>query len=217
MQMKQLISTHLLSLHKESTKRTAWCIIMPENKWLATWNLLITFVLIWSCCVTPVQIALMDDLSTGWTITNYAVDLSFLIDIIIIFNTALYDKDYNLSVDRGEIACKYMKGWFFIDLVAILPFELIIPTNGESANLVRFIRLGRLYKFVKLIKLVRLFRLKNSNALDIFEIMHNVINMTENFAWFIQFFLVFLGTTHILTCIWIIVGEYTNNEAHIAK
>jgi hypothetical protein len=32
----------------------------------------------------------------GWNITLFTIDLFFLIDIMVIFNTALYDEYYNV-------------------------------------------------------------------------------------------------------------------------
>ena len=55
---------------------------------------------------------------------NYVVDILFLIDIIVIFNSAVYDENLNIIHDRATIAKIYLQGWFFIDLIAIIPFEL---------------------------------------------------------------------------------------------
>jgi hypothetical protein len=51
------------------------------------------------------------------------VDGVFLIDIIIIFNTAFYDNDFKIIENRKIIAKKYLSGWFTIDIVAIIPFD----------------------------------------------------------------------------------------------
>lgn len=67
-----------------------------------------------------------------------------MIDIIINFNAAYYDEDYLLIDDRGTIAKSYLKGWFTVDLVAILPFQVMTPSGGEAGDLVRISRIGRL-------------------------------------------------------------------------
>ena len=46
----------------------------------------------------------------------------FFIDIIIIFNTALTTEDFETIDDHKQIAIHYLKGWFWIDLIAIFPF-----------------------------------------------------------------------------------------------
>jgi hypothetical protein len=72
----------------------------------------------------------------------------------------------NIIDDRCEIACTYIKGWFMIDLMAVIPFEPIIAmfmpkeTDGESGvDYNKFIRMSRMSKLYKLIKITRLIRL----------------------------------------------------------
>lgn len=100
-------------------------------------------------------------------IFNYIVDCCFLIDIFIIFNSAVYDDDFEIIDDRAQIIQEYLKGWFAIDVIAIFPFELIIGKDGEAANLVRFIRIGRITKLLKLMKLMRLMRLQKTGSFSV--------------------------------------------------
>jgi hypothetical protein len=53
-----------------------------------------------------------------------------------------------------------MKGWFTIDTVAILPFDLIMGAGGFN-SLVRLTKIGRLSKLVKLTRLLRVFKVMN--------------------------------------------------------
>ena len=56
----------------------------------------------------------------------FMIDFMFLVDIIIIFNTGIYDDYLRIIESRKLIAKKYLKGWFTIDLVAIVPFDLMM-------------------------------------------------------------------------------------------
>ncbi len=78
----------------------ARCIIYPENELKAHWDIFITLVLIFTCVVTPYRIALVETDTLGWTVTNYSIDGLFVIDMIIIFNTAYYDEDFAIIEDR---------------------------------------------------------------------------------------------------------------------
>ena len=50
----------------------------------------------------------------------------FLIDIILTFFTSVTDdKQVYEITDKWEIAKKYLKGWFWIDVLSILPLDLI--------------------------------------------------------------------------------------------
>lgn len=91
-------------------------------------------------------------------LANNIIDFLFLIDILLIFNTAFYTEDMEIITHRKTIAKKYIRGWFFIDSLAILPFELILGAAGDYNALVRVARFGRLYKLVKLTKLFRIIK-----------------------------------------------------------
>ena len=125
-----------------------------------------TLVLVTSCMTTPVNLAFpADEDSTderAWTIINAIIDLLFLIDIFVIFNTAIYDQYFQIIEDRKQIAIIYLKGWFAIDVLAILPFDLILNAGGlknGSNAMVRFARIGRLYRLVKLTRLLRVIKI----------------------------------------------------------
>jgi len=48
--------------------------------------------------------------------------LIFAVDIVVNFFSSYFDKEDNLIYDKKTIALNYMKGWFLIDVVSILPF-----------------------------------------------------------------------------------------------
>ena len=102
----------------------------------------------------------MEDLSLNWVIANGVVDLLFLIDIILNFNVAIYNDDYDIVHERAAVTWNYLSGWFIVDFTSIIPFELMFSNKGESSNLVRMSRIGRLYRIVKLLKLIRLLKLQ---------------------------------------------------------
>jgi len=96
-----------------------------------------------------------------WDLFNNIVDLFFLLDILVTFNTMHYDSDFVLVNQRGQIAKEYMRGWFTIDTVAILPFDLIMDGVGFN-SLVRLTKIGRLSKLVKLTRLLRVLKVMNN-------------------------------------------------------
>jgi hypothetical protein len=60
-----------------------------------------------------------DDIT--WQILSNLVNIFFIIDMIINFTTAFYDEDFNFIINRKEIVKKYLKGFFILDLIAIVP------------------------------------------------------------------------------------------------
>ena len=52
----------------------------------------------------------------------------------------------------------YIKTWFFIDLISIIPFDLLVSYSNVN-RITRFTRIGKLAKIVRMIKMVRLIKI----------------------------------------------------------
>jgi hypothetical protein len=115
-------------------------------------------ILIFTCLVTPYRLAFVDIETQTWKLINYGVDVCFVLDILIIFNSAFNDEDLKLVDNRKKIFRAYIQSWFFIDLIAIVPFDVFFVNNKDINQIVRITRIGRLYKLVKLMRLVRIIK-----------------------------------------------------------
>ena len=84
-----------------------------------------TWCLIFTCCSTPLFISFHTEGPTlsDWEILNIVVDVFFGIDIIVMFFSAYHDDDFQIIDDMGDIARNYIVGWFFLDVMAITPFD----------------------------------------------------------------------------------------------
>ena len=133
-------------------------------------------------------------------VTN-TIDTLFMMDIIVIFNTAYYDEYLQIIDNRKLIVKQYLTGWFTIDLMAIIPFDMIL--NATKTNqLVRFARVGRLYKLVKLTRLLRILKvLKNKSKM--MKMVAEMLKMSLGFERLFFFILMFFILVHIVTCLWV--------------
>ena len=106
----------------------------------------------------PYRLALISNDTRAWAFINGFVDICFLLDIIIIFNKTIFDENFQIVIDRKIIAAQYIKGWFFVDVLAIIPFDLFF--GGSDLNqVVRIARIGRMYKLIKLTRLIRVLKI----------------------------------------------------------
>ena len=55
---------------------------------------------------------------------DYLIDVYFLFDMVLSFRTTYHNEDNELVLDVKLIR-RYLRSWFAIDLVAIIPFELL--------------------------------------------------------------------------------------------
>ena len=134
------------------------------------------------------------------------MDVFFLLDIFINFLSAYEDEHFNIIDDHKTIACTYLQGWFMVDVLAILPFDLIFSSIDNKANsLARLSRIGKLYKLVKITRLLRLIKVvKAKNSLS--NAFGSFFKLKEGFEKFIFTLLTFIMTCHILACLWIVTA-----------
>ena len=54
-----------------------------------------------------------------------ALDIVFLADILLSLITAYFDSSESLVDSRKRIACNYLKSWFLVDVVSVLPLRVL--------------------------------------------------------------------------------------------
>jgi len=60
------------------------------------------------------------------------VDIMFIIDIVINFRTTYVSENDEVVSAPSKIAVHYFRGWFIIDLVAAIPFDLLLMGSGTD-------------------------------------------------------------------------------------
>lgn len=165
-----------------------------------------TFVLLGTCVMTPYNIAFQMEETFIATI----IDLLFLIDMIVVFNTTYYDSDIVLIDCRKKICCQYLKGWFTIDLFAILPFDVLF-TLGGSNRIVRIARFGKLYRLVKLTKMLRLLKIMKEKS-KLMKYLNDILKIGHSLERLFFFIMIFFVLCHISSCFWIMIAFFANED-----
>lgn len=185
-------------------------LIYPESAFIGSWDLFMVFILIITCVLTPLRLAFVSETeeeSMVVLLISYIIDGLFLIDIFVIFSTAYYDEYFQVIDDRAVIAKRYLRGWFLIDVLAIVPFDLILRGgngSGEFNSMVRFARLGRLYKLIKLTRLIRVFKIMKDKG-KFMKIITDLLKVGPGFERLFFFAVVSLIACHIFSCLWIML------------
>ena len=63
---------------------------------------------------------------------SFLVDVTFIVDILINFRTTFINGQDEIVSHPGRIAVHYLSGWFLIDLVAAIPFDLLLVGNDTD-------------------------------------------------------------------------------------
>ena len=95
---------------------------------------------------------------------NRFVDSIFLVDMVLQFMLIYQVAASGSEAARWEdnprrIARHYLCTWFFLDLISILPFDVLSIVVGEALAKLKIVRLFRLMRLIKLIRLIRASRM----------------------------------------------------------
>lgn len=119
-------------------------IMLHYSPFKAGWDWVILLLVLYTAIFTPYSAAfLLNELAEngrhvcGYTcnplnIVDAIVDVLFMVDIVISFRTTYINHNDEVVTHPKHIAIHYIKGWFLIDMVAALPFDLIIFKSGSD-------------------------------------------------------------------------------------
>ena len=132
-------------------------IIPEDNKYKQWWDLFIIGWIMYVALFVPYRLGFgLDDVG-AWSIINWVMNFSFLIDVILTFFTSYYDSDLQANIfDQRLIAKRYLALWFWIDMFSILPIDSLMKkvltaiaakssNNGGINVIAKFPRIARLY------------------------------------------------------------------------
>ncbi|XP_017018649.1 potassium voltage-gated channel unc-103 isoform X1 [Drosophila kikkawai] len=130
-------------------------------------------------------------------IIDLIVDVTFIVDILINFRTTFVNGQDEVVSHPGRIAVHYLSGWFLIDLVAAVPFDLLLvgSDTDETTTLIGLLKTARLLRLVRVAR--KIDRYSEYGA-----------------AVLILLMATFILIAHWLACIWYAIG---NAEKSIAS
>ena len=139
--------------------------INPNSRFVRWWDVIIVTSLFYTAFVTPFEVSfLAEEGPINFTI-NRTVDVIFALDMIVTFFMpfrASSKKGGMWVYDNGKIAKAYVKGWFFLDLITCIPFDVfcaaIASAGGVTvdASVYSFMRMFRILKLVRIIRAARI-------------------------------------------------------------
>uniref|UniRef100_A0A671YIF9 Voltage-gated inwardly rectifying potassium channel KCNH2 n=1 Tax=Sparus aurata TaxID=8175 RepID=A0A671YIF9_SPAAU len=175
--------------------------VLHYSPFKAVWDWLILLLVIYTAILTPYSAAfLLNDQEevvmqsciyscSPLNVVDLIVDIMFIIDILINFRTTYVNSNDEVVSHPVRIAVHYFKGWFLIDMVAAIPFDLLIYRSGEeTTTLIGLLKTARLLRLVRVAR--KLDRYSEYGAAVLFLLMCT-----------------FALIAHWLACIWYAIGS----------
>jgi hypothetical protein len=83
------------------------------------WTLILTILIVATAILTPYRVSFVEDGSGPFDTIDIVFNIGFGIDMVINFISAYHDEKRGLVTDFRSIILTYLKGWFWIDLIAM--------------------------------------------------------------------------------------------------
>ncbi|XP_022064734.1 potassium voltage-gated channel subfamily H member 4a [Acanthochromis polyacanthus] len=163
----------------------------------ALWDWLILLATFYVAVVVPYNVCFVshdeaDDrrslVSRSTIGSDIAVEMLFILDIILNFRTTYVSQSGQVVYDARSIYLHYCTTWFFVDLIAALPFDLLYAFNITVTSLVHLLKTVRLLRLLRLLQ--KLDRYSQYSAVVLTLLMS-----------------VFALLAHWMACVWYVIGR----------
>ncbi|CBY32969.1 unnamed protein product [Oikopleura dioica] len=188
--------------------------ILHYSPFKAIWDWVILLLVIYTAIITPfvavfylnldhenmpwqaMNLNYLNGLNNPIVIVELIVDIMFIIDIAINFRTTYVNQNDEVISNSWKIAIHYFKGWFLIDLVAAVPFDLLVQNQDQSSDsspeqttlIITLLKTARLLRLVRVAR--KLDRYSEYGAAVLFLLMAG-----------------FALVAHWLACIWYAIAN----------
>ncbi|XP_055513101.1 potassium voltage-gated channel subfamily H member 8 [Leucoraja erinacea] len=179
--------------YKVASVQKSRFILLHYSTFKAGWDWLILLATFYVAVTVPYNVCFTesDDSSStsrSTTVSDVAVEMLFIFDIILNFRTTYVSQSGQVVYDARSICIHYGTTWFIVDLIAALPFDLLYAFNITVTSLVH------LLKTVRLLRLLRLFQ-----KLDRYS-QYSAMVLTLLMSMFALL-------AHWMACIWYVIGR----------
>ncbi|KPP62605.1 hypothetical protein Z043_119201, partial [Scleropages formosus] len=176
--------------YKVADAKKSKFILLHYSTFKAGWDWLILLATFYVAVTVPYNVCFIgdDDLTRSTTVSDIAVEILFIIDIVFSFRTTYVSKSGQVIFEARLICIHYMTTWFIIDLVAALPFDLLYAFKVSVVSVVH------LLKTVRLLRLLRLLQKMDRYS------QHSTVVLTLLMSMFALL-------AHWMACIWYVIGK----------
>lgn len=175
----------------------------PGGRFKTVWNLLVLPATGYHLLVVPYALAsghVLGEIHRGDLLLYALISLFFAAGIFFSFHTAFL-RDGQMETDTHAIRQRYLSGWFTLDLVATLPFDLLALLAGYPL-LATQLSLLRLLRTPRLVGLFRGTTLLHGESIP--------LRLTMMLFWMTVIL-------HIIGCLWLQIYEFPPEDSETTR
>ncbi|XP_053309344.1 potassium voltage-gated channel subfamily H member 4 [Spea bombifrons] len=168
-------------------------ILLHYSIFKALWDWLILLATFYVAVTVPYNVCFTshdDSVSAARStiVSDIAVEMLFILDIILNFRTTYVSQSGQVVYEPRSICIHYLATWFFVDLIAALPFDLLYAFNVTVTSLVHLLKTVRLLRLLRLLQ--KLDRYSQYSAMVLTLLMS-----------------MFALLAHWMACVWYVIGR----------
>lgn len=175
-------------------------VIDPRSTFIKNWEYQILVLLLFTSTVTPFEVAFLEVSIDALFFINRIVDCLFLVDLLIQFNLGYFESGGNKQpvYQRSKIAARYIFGWFLVDVISIVPFDIIgFVVGSEAVSRLKILRILRLLRLFKLVKLLR--------SAEMITKLQSRLGFKYSMMSLCKYMMIILFVSHWIACLWHVV------------
>lgn len=194
-------TTRTESLQQDVRAKSYPCVLLHTSWFRGYWDTVSVFLIFFNVLMVPYAVAFNASNGLAWRIIDASIDIFFFLDIVLNFRTSFVD-DGDLVVHPSRIARHYLRGYFALDVLATLPFSLVLERVllASHTGFAELPSLLRTVRVVRMVKILRLLKARRSWAS-----ISELSSVSKSFLRILRmgFWITVIG--HILGCAWVIV------------
>ncbi len=198
--------------YDEDKSELKWFVIYPDSLLNEVTAFFMLLIVVYIFITFPLEICFPELFSDGdfapvARAVNIFILVFFLLDLIFGFFTAI-EKNQQVVDDLKSIAYRYLTTWFFLDLVATFPFDMIFTETPLS--------------FRAALKLPRLFRVynailyskhKNKKSRSLIKSRLKLVIKSSEMLFLLKTLLFSFSFIHLAACLWIGLTNLNQEDA----
>ncbi|XP_062451321.1 potassium voltage-gated channel subfamily H member 4 [Rhea pennata] len=179
--------------YKVASVQKSCFILLHYSVFKALWDWLILLATFYVAVTVPYNVCFTGteespSAARSTIVSDIAVEMLFILDIVLNFRTTYVSQSGQVVYDPRSICIHYVATWFFVDLIAALPFDLLYVFNVTVTSLVHLLKTVRLLRLLRLLQ--KLDRYSQYSAMVLTLLMS-----------------VFALLAHWMACIWYVIGR----------
>ncbi|MFT7797589.1 potassium voltage-gated channel subfamily H member 4-like [Arapaima gigas] len=179
--------------YKVAAVQTSRFILLHYSISKALWDWMILLATFYVAVTVPYNVCFTayddsDAAARSTIVSDVAVEMLFILDILINFRTTYVSQSGQVVYDPHSICIHYAATWFAVDLIAALPFDLLYAFNVTVTSLVHLLKTVRLLRLLRLLQ--KLERYSQYSAVVLTLLMS-----------------MFALLAHWMACVWYVIGR----------